>query len=130
MGEITRLMRATERTSQRALTQEIQSEMEQAKLANASGHELPNGRSPSVTEQDHQTDAAGSAGKKVMALKERGWVALTALAAGYLGGIITAQSAAITLGRTRDSNVAREKFRFARRPRPPARHLEGNEPSC
>src|SRR5438128_9196104 len=87
--------------------------MEQAKLANASGHELPNGRSPSVTEQDHQTDAAGSAGKKVMALKERGWVALTALAAGYLGGIITAQSAAITLGRTRDSNVAREKFRFA-----------------
>ena len=39
--------------------------MEQAKLANASGHELPNGRSPSVTQQDHQTDAAGSAGKKV-----------------------------------------------------------------
>jgi hypothetical protein len=39
--------------------------MEQAKLANESGHELPIGRSRSPAEQD-QMDAARSAGKKAV----------------------------------------------------------------
>ena len=42
--------------------------MEQAKLANGSGHELPIGPSPSAAEQD-QTDAARSAGKKAVRKK-------------------------------------------------------------
>ena len=43
--------------------------MEQAKLTNGSGHELPIGHSPSAAEQDHQKDAARSAAKKAVRKK-------------------------------------------------------------
>src|ERR1017187_5541068 len=69
MGEITRFMHGTERTSQPAHYGLGDLErMEHAKLANGSGHKLPIGRSPSPAEQD-QMDAARSAGKKAVRKK-------------------------------------------------------------
>ena len=69
LGKTTRFMRATEQTSQRAITAKGDLErMEHAKLANGSGHESPIGRSPSPVGQD-QMDATRSAGKKAVRKK-------------------------------------------------------------